>query len=542
MVILSANTLLVEPTTMVQETTCPGVRTLNFSFEETNEWRIPKRIDGVYEIPISLWNTTKPPDQDPPGWFDYYTGPSMNIQQTATLGAFMGGVAPRPNASLEVCGSGWNCTFDIQFVAPGYKCTELASGVDAKVVNLTQESGSIAPPFSMDLLLPKGLFSYYAFTSGGEYSTTQMEDVSIGGMPKTKPPYPKNFGAFRTEPIVWIGYSVIVNPDKPLPKDPSDPAWNSSFIPKLFACENYETAYTARFNYTDTAQVTTITSRKFLAPVVNTTLVPGVHAGDDGTADNTTATPEANYVRPTTDVGRYRRAAAFHSLGFMLRRFVNGTVEMARELDGAIANTAAVQTRLLDQRRNFFPHPDLQGLVQGFYEDIVLSLLSNPQFVDVVWAARPGEQSGTLREGGVGGARGEEAYRYPCVKSRTAIMYRYHARDLWIVYGIAIVLALVGVAVGAHAVRENDGAMRDTRFSSIVAATRGPALERVGWEDRGELPGDVKGLRLGYGMIPRGGPEGIGLGVVDVGSIGSGWKPGEMRYGFGLEGEVQQFR
>ena len=524
----------------MEATTCPGVRTLNFTFEEINEWRIPTKIGGVYELAVSMWNTTKPPNQDPPGWFDYYTAPGFNLQQTATHSAFMGSVVSRKNASVEVCGSGWNCSFDIHFVGPGYKCTELASGLDTEVANLTQESGSIAPPFSKDLLLPRGLYAYYAFTNGGEYSATQLEDVDIGGIPKTKPPYPLHLGAFRTEPVVWVGYSVIANPDEPLPTNASDPKWNSAFIPKIFACENYETAYTVRFNYTDTTEVTTITNRTFLAPVVNTTYLPDVLAVNDRTADNTTATPQANYVYPLKDLRRYRKVAAYHSLSSIVRTFVNGTVEMDAQLVSAIANTAATQTKLLDQQRNFFAHPNLQELVRSFYEDVILSLFSKPQFVDVVWAARPSEQSGTLTEGGVdegagAGADNAEAYRYPCVKSRTAIMYSYHARDLWIVYGIAVVLALSGVAAGAYAASGN-GVLRDTRFSSIVAATRGPALDGVAWEDRGELSRGVKNLRIGFGLIPRGSSEVVGLGVND----GSEAFRGKLRYGFGLEGEVQQ--
>lgn len=542
-VILSANTLLVEPRTLVEVTTCPGVRTLNFTFEEENEWRVPTRIDGVYEIPVSVWNTTKPPDEDPPFWFDYYTGPSPALQQTATLGAFLGGVAPRKNASLEVCGSGWNCTFDIHFVAPGYKCTELGSGLDASVSNLTQESGSIASPIGMDLLLPNGLYVYYAVTDRGEYSPVQLRNVTTGGIPKTGPPFPKDFGAFRTEPIIWVGYTVIANPDEPMPTGPSDEKWNSSFIPKIFACENYETAYTARFNYTDTTQATYITNRTFLAPVINTTFLPGVDAAHDGTDDNTTAKPHSNYIYPWDDVGRYRRVAAYHSLGSIVRSFLGGTVKVDENLVGAIANTAATPTKLLDQQHNFFARPNLQELVQSFYEDIILSLFSNPQFVDIVWAARPSEQSGTLVGAGKGTAD-PEAYLYPCVKSRTAIQYNYHARDLWIVYSIAISLALAAVATGAYASWGNGRTLRDTRFSTIVAATRGPSLDKVAWEDRDRPSSSagvvgVKDMRIGYGFIPRNGVELVGLGVSNGGEDPRN-RPGETRYGFGLEGEVQQ--
>ncbi|TDZ15130.1 hypothetical protein Cob_v011964 [Colletotrichum orbiculare MAFF 240422] len=528
-VILTANTLLVQPETTALNTSCPNVRSLNFAMEDANDWRKPTRIDGLYETPLSFWNTTKPQDEDPPGgWFDYYTGPSPNFQQTATLGAFFQEVVSRRNASVEVCSRGWNCTFEIDFTAPGYKCQELASGAGSKPKNLTQPSGEIRPPFGTDLLLPEGPYAYYAFTSGGEYSTVQMKDVEIGGIPKTEPPYPEHLGAFRTEPVIWIGH--VVTGERAGGADTTP-----DFIPKLFACEHYETQYTAVFNYTDAAQTAYVKKRRFLAPVVNTTYLPDLDA-DDGTADNVTATPKSNYVLPS-DVARYRRTASYHSLGFMLRKFLNGTVETSAALVNPVTNTEAIQTKLLDPRNNYFPHGDLMAMVQAFYEDLILSLFSVPQFAPVVWAARPGEMTGQVVR-----ADDDADYAYPCRRSRMANVYSYHARDLWIVYAIAILLAACGVAAGALAVRENGGVLRNTRFSSVVAATRGPALEKVNWEgpdrDRGDVPRDVKRLKLGYGVMNQ---NMVGADARYSGVVGSPtWTPNEVKCGFGLEGDVNQ--
>ncbi|KAK3356454.1 hypothetical protein B0T25DRAFT_451700 [Lasiosphaeria hispida] len=528
-VILSANTLLVEASTGLLKDMCAGVRTLNFTFEEMYEWRNPTRIGQLYELPLSLWNTTRKSDSDSAAWFDYYTAPYPTLEQTATIGAFLEQTIMRKNAQLETCGSGWNCTFEIQFTAPGYKCTELASGVGSKAKNLTQESGSIAPPFDIDIILPEGPYSYYTFATGGEYSTVQMKDVGIGGIPNDPPPYPKNFGAFRTEPIVWVGYAQIADPSKPVPTDPASPEWSTAFIPKLFACENYESSYTVRFNYSSGTQSTTTTNLTFHSPVVNTTYIPNLDA-NDGTADNITAVPESNYILPI-DKARYRRTAAYHSLGFMLRQFLNGTISIDKSLVNPIVNTAAIQTKLLDPQSNFFPRPNLQEMVQRFYEDIILSMLSQAQFAAVVWAKNPAEQSGTVFKDG-------DDYLYPCVKSRTANMYKYHVRDLWIVYSIAILLALVGVLTGSWAMGGNQGGLRDTRWSSIVAATRGPALDNVNWEGRpgeGEdVTGNAKNLKVGYGVLQA---------SLSGGEASStGWDSEGRRYGFGLEGHVRQVR
>lgn len=576
-VILTANTLLVEPRTIVSNTTCPSVRSLNFTYEDLNDWRKPTRIDGLFEIPVSIWNTTKRDDQTDDDWFDYYTGPSPNFQQTATLGAFLQEVVARKNASYEVCESGYNCTFNVEFTAPGYNCTEVASGAGSTPVNLTQETGEAEPPFGTDILLPQGQYSYYAYATGGEYSTTQLKNVGVSGIPNIpNSELPAHFGALRTEPVIWIGYVVLNKPGEVQPNR-SDPGWEEAFTPKIFACEHRETNYVANFTYTDGTQSASMSSRKFGSPIINTTFIPSIEA-NDGTDDNITAIPEENYIYPT-DTARYRRVAAYHSIGYMLRKFLNGTVAVEDTLINPIQNTEAIQTKLLDPRNNYFPYPELMTMVQGLYEDLILSMFSNPQFVEVVWAARPSEQSGTLIKGGIPASSGaqtgtgdESDYYYNCTRSRTGNAYAYHKRDLWIVYGIAVVLTLICVTVGALAIRENGGVTRNTHFSSVVAATRGPALEKVAWmgplQDRGDVPKDVKKLRLGYGIMNDSKVGGLGPGSPPLTEIGpdpnligvedysqravpeerasSGYfrrrraYSTEMRCGFGLKGDVDQ--
>ncbi|KAF3766897.1 hypothetical protein M406DRAFT_274340, partial [Cryphonectria parasitica EP155] len=499
-VILTANTLLVEPKSIWQDSRCGGIRSLNFSFESTNSWRKPTAIDGLYEIPLSLWNTTQRPNQTDAGWFDYYTGPGPSLQQTATLAAFMEEVIPVKNASANICGSGYNCTFVITFTAPGYNCTELGSGVGSAVSNLQQESGEAVAPFGTDIIIPEGDYSYYAFASGGEYSSTQLKDVGVSGIPNTLPPYPDHFGALRTEPVIWIGYAVINNPNQTQPLR-NESGWSEAFTPKVFACEHRETLYTVNFTYVGETQSTKIVSHEFKGPIINTTFQRGVMA-DDGTQDNTTATPESNYIYPN-NTGLYRKVAAYHSLGVMLRNFINGTITIANDVTNPIENTQAIQTKVLDSLNNYFPNPDLADQVQNLYQDIILSLFSNPQFVEVVWAAQANQQSGTVPRGGEPDNTSD--YDHPCFIFRTANTYAYNMRELWSVYAVATAVTLASVVAGAFAIRDNGGVTRNTHFSSVVAATRGPALEKIAWQgplqDRGDVPAEVKKLRLGYGVM-----------------------------------------
>lgn len=528
-IILTSNTLVVEPALQVDNTTCRGIQTLNFAKEELEEWRSPTKIDGITGLSVSLWNTTST-NMSSPDWRDYYTAPSDQFTQTASSAAYMGHAVMSNTATIDICGSGWNCTYTVSFTAPAYKCSEQANGVGSVVKPL----GDQKPPEEFSntkFLIPEGNYSYKAFTTGGEYSNMQMNDTWAGGIPKTNPPYPETLGAFRTEPVIWIGYSIRANPKEKGPQNKSEPGWDDAYIPKVIACENYEAEYTVTFNLTGGQQFTNVTERKYLRRVIDTNWLQNEDA-NDGTNDNITATPKSNYIYPR-DVHNYRRVAAFHSIGYQLRYFVQGGIE-SYQVDVPIQTTKAVQTRLLDPKHDYFTRPGLADNIQEFYEDMIFSFFSNPQFVSVVWAASPDRSAGTVP--------GDVSTAYPCVRSRLENVFRYHERDLWIVYSVAILLALCGLVSGTLAILENEGVLRNTRFSSIVAATRGPALEKLGWvgpEQASDLPRDLKNVKVGYGIVHRAN----GLGVVQEDTSYPErviWDNGEIRYGFGLEGDVRQ--
>lgn len=135
-VILTPATLTVEPSIMTNVTTCSSVRTLNFTPETVNDWRKPKKILGLYELSLSYWNTTSRNTSDS-NFFDYYTGPSQPVQQVATLSAYLQRTIVRENASVDICGAGWDCSFTISFPGPGYKCTNLIGDIGSNIEGLT---------------------------------------------------------------------------------------------------------------------------------------------------------------------------------------------------------------------------------------------------------------------------------------------------------------------------------------------------------------------------------------------------------------------
>ena len=121
--ILTPATLTIEPSILTNATTCSSVRTLNFTPETINDWRQPRKILGLYELSLSWWNETTSNISDP-NFFDYYTSPSQQVQQVATLSVYLQKTVTRENAAIDVCGTGWNCSFTISFTGPGYKCAE----------------------------------------------------------------------------------------------------------------------------------------------------------------------------------------------------------------------------------------------------------------------------------------------------------------------------------------------------------------------------------------------------------------------------------
>lgn len=499
-VIFTSNSLVVRTATVSIEAECPSVRTLNFEQEAGNEWRDPVSINDLKAASLTFWINTSS-NQSDPNFFDYYDTPSSHATQLGSVSVFHNTpVAPDDNA-IEICSPGWNCTYTVEFVGPGYKCTELASGVGSEVKKL----GDAEAPFDIDDLAPKGNLTYMAITGEGEYATPQIELSSSSGIPMSEPPYPKHLGALRTEPVIWIGYAAVDDPSKEQPQDPGTPEWEEAYTPKIIGCEHYKTEYKVQFTYNSSQQHTDVLSRKYLSRVIDTTYVRGENASD-GTLDKTTAVPESNYVLPQ-DVERYRVVAAYHSLGKQLRTFLDGNIEQPNR----IARTQATQTRLIDAHSDTAVN-NLEKEVPRLYEDMVLSVLANQKFVSVSWAADPDKVAGN--------SKGGEESAFPCVKHRTSNVYKYQVQNLWGVYSAAIFLCILAVAYGAYAVSE-EGVMRTTRFSSIAAATRGPALEKIPWEEETHKhggsgrqagvkhPGKVK---VGYGAVTsRGGGNGFAL-------------------------------
>lgn len=443
--------------------TCPAVATLNLTREAVFNFREEQHSNSRGNSLI-YYNTTDPVGlQD--GYFDYYDQPSKIARRLAFSSAYLRKAQPRERAAAEFCGTGWNCTYSINFVAPGYKCVDVSDAVPTDA------------PFTTDQIAPQGDFIYHAEVDEGDYKRPQAPTTE--GVPD--PGYPASLGIFEDEPVLWIGYAE--NTTMKYPDDsPYAQKWIWVHESKMFKCVMYHTNYTFEMRYRPT-QNAALKQRDFLYPLINTTLQ--ARPNDNGTF---IATPTSTFISPRANTTAYKLAAAYHSMGAMLRSFLRGDIEKTSDTF-IITRSDISETRLMDGRTSY-PQPKLMDAVQSLFEDMLLTLLSEPTLIAA------------------------ETQAVECVKSRMMIVYIYLPRSLWIGYAIAVGTTLASILVGSWAIRQN-GVASDTLFSRILVTTRNPTLDHlsVGACLGGDpFPKELRETKLRFGVLledePREGPLG----------------------------------
>src|SRR3569833_34411 len=173
-------------TSFTDTTTCPSVRTLNFTHEQDDQgyFRNPIKIMDLFELSTSFWNTTSTNLSDP-NWFDYYTAHSTPLLQVAQMAAYYKKHHGRDVAAAEVCGVGWNCSFVVNFTAPGYRCQELSDGVGT----IPQSLGDAQSPVNSSMLLPEGPLRPSAPARHRHHPTPQPPACPLR-IPTPPPPFP----------------------------------------------------------------------------------------------------------------------------------------------------------------------------------------------------------------------------------------------------------------------------------------------------------------------------------------------------------------
>ncbi|KAJ4251510.1 hypothetical protein NW762_011497 [Fusarium torreyae] len=434
------------------EKSCFSVRTLNFALDAKKTWSDTKHAEGETVNGGRLsWYQDATVARDDSDSFDYWIEPSEQLNLIASTVIAGGQVLLRENVATDICGQGWDCSTVVKFTGPGYKCQQLAKGINSTIDTFDGQEA----PFNLSKLLPIGESTYYTEAKIGEYAVRQINRNSSTGRPT--PPFPETLGAFKTEPVIWLGYVTVDNITAVRVKNSSEDGWEYDYTPVISACEHWEIDYSVNFTYTSGLQSYNITRRDYLRKVINTTYVD--NSTNDGTYDKTVAQPKENYVFPR-DWKNYQRIGAYHTLGKKLRDLLHGNLNPKNYTE----HSKIVESKLV-RRHEYLPIPNFEAKIRHLYEDLLISLLVDPELLVVAWASEPSKMSGT--------GNGGQDMEYPCIRRSTDGYFLYRWKVLVTVYAVCFLVAAVGVAYGMMAMWQ-DGVeeLREMTFSSIVEATR----------------------------------------------------------------------
>lgn len=427
------------------------------------------------------YNTTDK-SQNPitPDWFDYYDQPSAELRRISLLYGYnlMNHSTHRLNARQYVCGKSdigaqYNCTFTQTFTAPAYKCDLVADGIGDN-----DRLAELGAPFNTSSLLPEGRNVYQAEVGFGDYKYPQMDNFQKGpgGLPVDE--IPADLGVFKSEPVLWIGWSN--NSTEPLaPGSPYRTNWTHRYDPRIIRCVMNEARYTVKWNFTGPFFME-MTTREFLGPVLDTNFT----RNEDGTPNyDTDPVPAERFVKPLPDVGAYKKMAAYHALGQVLREFLGGHVELEPPLPGpsyAVVSSDVTKTRLVGV--DSLPKPDFGKVLEEFFGDLVLSLYSAPEMLVV------------------------EDQELELNRTMWQSSFVYVPERLWMCYAPVIFVTLIVLLFGIFTIWE-DGTTFSTGFSRILVTTRNTTLDDI---SRGAclgndpFPMELMHTRLKFGVLSEG--------------------------------------
>ncbi|KAL5115391.1 hypothetical protein ACEQ8H_006691 [Pleosporales sp. CAS-2024a] len=457
---------------LVKESIELMVPTINFTAETEKSWRSPVKLpDGSNKRSVIYYNTTSR-DAQAPEMFDYYDQPSAEVVRIALLFAYNSQDRPnvRPSARQDACGGAYNCTFEHSFIGPGYQCTVVAKGV-----NDTGRLKELGAPFDTSILVPTGSEVYHGKVDLGDYARPQNAEFEKGPGGYPVGPVPDDLGVFKSEPVLWIGWSY--NTSQPLASDdPLTLNWTHLYEPQIARCVHMETEYKVRWDFVEPSFHTTV-SRNFIKPVVDTDITIFANGTQNLAVE---AQPVSNQVSPRTDVPNYKRTAASHALGEKLRFFLDRHVDLEAPKPGpyyATVYSDITKTRLV--QKNSEPKPNLTEEIESFYTDMVLSLLSAPEMLvasrELVMVNRTRYQSSFV----------------------------YMPERLWQCYAPVIFCSLLVLLFGAFTILQ-DGSTFSTGFSRILVTTRNTTLDDI---SRGAclgndpFPMELMRTRLKFGVL-----------------------------------------
>ncbi|KAF2755332.1 hypothetical protein EJ05DRAFT_98513 [Pseudovirgaria hyperparasitica] len=452
--LLSPASLTTDITQSVINATCTSAPAIDFGLEGIYDFR----NDSQKGFRSLIFYNSTDLKQKTEGWFDYFDQPSKDTKRLVNTAIYLKRPVQPDNSLNTHCEAGWNCTYTVHLIGPGYKCDELASGEDADNEKLV-DAGS---PFNMSLLAPKGNNIYVSDVDTADYVRTQSNGTYLD-------PVPTDLGVLKAEPVIWIGYAV--NTSEPYPDDsPYRKKWKTVHVPKIFRCEHYVTDYTVNLTYAEGNQHSNVTNHDYLYPIINTTITR-----DPEETQEYMIGPESEFVRPTEDVKTYKLISTYHAIGYLLRVFLRGTI-MVNE-NYPLTQSDISETKMINVTTNY-PVDALMKTMVDTYDDMLISLLS--------------ENLGVVTSESVS-----------CQKSKHENVYFYQQESLWIGYAIVILVTLAAMLIGFYSMWRN-GVASDTLFSRILVTCRNPTLDRLSVGaclGSDPFPAELSRTKLRFGVL-----------------------------------------
>ncbi|OAL43797.1 hypothetical protein IQ07DRAFT_523413 [Pyrenochaeta sp. DS3sAY3a] len=437
-----------------------SVPTLNFSIESYKNYRNPLKMKGGGNKRSLMFYNTTDASATSPGWFDYYDQPSTETRNHIWKNIFstpleiLNGAFDQEIARHKSCGGGYNCTYSVSFVAPGYKCEDV-----------TDSPGGL---FNKSVLVPEADNIYYADVNTGDYERQQFDMIADrpGGIPIGE--IPAHAGDLRFEPEVWIGYAF--NTNETLPSDsPFAKTWTHIYEQHIARCILHETRYALDFNFT--GQVCKID--------LSTEIIAPVHGFNFSQANNGML-PTEQWLSPRDDVAKYKKIAAYHAIAQVFRELLQGTIQLIPPIPGPTypkPNSDVYKTSLV--KRSGEAEADIMKRLEDLFGNMVLTLITQ-KFMLVA---------------------SEEIV--PVHRTRYRIVFIYDPARLWLCYGPVILLTLLILFTGAWTIWQ-DGTTFSTGFSRILATTRNPALDRISEGaclGNDPFPEDLMNKKLQFGSV-----------------------------------------
>ncbi|KAI5809818.1 hypothetical protein DFH27DRAFT_536432 [Peziza echinospora] len=379
---------------------------------------------------------------------------SNESKRLLTVSSFSGDIVDY--AIPEACQAEGECSYNLSFTAPGYKC-------DAK----TKEEASKGGPWGVDF---DGLFSLTGekvYFYSGKASTA----VQSGGLNDTR----TGFGSFWSFVRTIKPEALKANPT--LLSNPGKVSASESET-QFFRCVDYLVQYdNVKFEYKKSKMHVVFPNTQSRGMTFRTPV------------DYT----QVNRDPRSTDGSSilFNRVAHEYTMSMLLRdTFITnanattptlvrqGQTEALRVMDENTLFGQDVSGPNGIQERFTLPSINMRTLVEDVHRNNTFSLLAEARF--------------------------KESYYIPttCVYKTQGVIYKYHAFSLMVAYGVACFLTTIGLIVGIICFWKN-GFVADFTFSRVLCTTRNPTLDELcrGDSCMGTASENVGHRRLRFGEV-----------------------------------------